>query len=81
MHIKILGKGCAKCLKLEEMTRATLAKLGRTAEVEHVTDLAAISAYPVMSTPALVVDEVVKAAGHLPRREELEAWLGAAEAR
>ena len=77
MDIKILGKGCAKCLKLEEMTKETLAKLGRTASVTHVSDVDAIMAYPVMSTPALVVDGEVKVQGHLPRREELEGWLRA----
>lgn len=75
MDIKILGKGCAKCLKLEAMTRETLATLGRTAEVEHVSDLDAILAFDVMSTPALVVDGVVKVQGHLPRRDDLESWL------
>jgi small redox-active disulfide protein 2 len=77
VDIRILGKGCAKCLKLEAMTRETLAALGKTAEVTHVTDLEAIATYPVMSTPALVVDGVVKVEGHLPRREELTAWLSA----
>lgn len=77
MDIKILGKGCAKCLKLEEMTKETLAKLGRTASVTHVSDVDAIMAYPVMSTPALVVDGEVKVQGHLPRREDLEGWLRA----
>lgn len=75
MEIKILGKGCAKCLKLEAMAKETLRKLGRTAEVTHVTDVEAIMQYPVMSTPALVVDGVVKVEGKLPRREDLEAWL------
>lgn len=78
MRIEILGKGCAKCLKLEEMTKQTLEKLGRSAEVEKVTDVARIATYPVLSTPALVVDGVVKVSGHLPRREDLEAWLAAA---
>lgn len=78
MRIEILGKGCAKCQKLEELTKLTLEKLGRTAEVEKVTDLERITAYSVLSTPALVVDGVVKVSGHLPRREELEAWLAAA---
>ncbi|MBL8920662.1 MAG: thioredoxin family protein [Myxococcaceae bacterium] len=75
MDIKILGKGCAKCLKLEEMTKQALAKLGRQADVTHVSDLDAITQYDVMSTPALVIDGVVKVQGHLPRREDLEAWL------
>jgi len=77
MDIKILGPGCPKCQKLEAMTRETLAALGRTAEVTHVTELDAMMQYPVMSTPALVVDGVVRVQGHLPRREDLEAWLRA----
>lgn len=77
MRIEILGKGCAKCQKLEAMTKETLSRLGRTAEVVHVTDVAALATYPVMSTPALVVDGVVRVEGHLPRREDLEAWLAA----
>lgn len=76
MDIKILGKGCAKCLKLEAMTKETLATLGRTADVTHVTDVGEIVKYAVMSTPALVVDGVVKVEGRLPRREDLLAWLG-----
>ncbi|MDP1830159.1 MAG: thioredoxin family protein [Archangium sp.] len=79
MDIKILGKGCAKCLKLEAMTRETLAALGRTADVTHVTDVAEIVSYSVMSTPALVIDGVVKVEGHMPRREELAAWLTPAQ--
>lgn len=77
MDIKILGKGCQKCQKLEQMTKETLASLGRTAEVDHVTDVAAIAEFAVMSTPALVVDGEVKVQGHLPRREDLKAWLSA----
>jgi small redox-active disulfide protein 2 len=77
MDIKILGKGCAKCMKLEAMTKETLAALGRTADIQHVTDVQEIVTYPVMSTPALVVDGVVKVEGHLPRREDLAAWLSA----
>jgi small redox-active disulfide protein 2 len=78
MLIKILGKGCAKCQKLEEMTRETLTQLGRTAEVQKVTDLEAIMKYPILSTPALVIDEQVKVSGHVPRRADLEAWIRAA---
>ncbi|MFZ5438894.1 MAG: thioredoxin family protein [Myxococcota bacterium] len=75
MDIRILGKGCAKCLKLEAMTRETLATLGRSDAVTHVTDVEEIATYPVMSTPALVIDGAVKVEGHLPRREDLERWL------
>ena len=32
-------------------------------------------AYPIMTTPALVVDEQVKCSGRIPSKDELRAWL------
>lgn len=77
MIIKILGSGCAKCNRLEQLTREAVAELGIEATFEHVRDMDAIMAYPVMTTPALVVDEDVKVAGRMPTREEIQAWLQA----
>lgn len=77
MIIKILGSGCAKCNRLEQLTLEAVAELGIEATFEHVRDMDAIMAYPVMTTPALVVDEDVKVAGRMPTREEIKAWLQA----
>ncbi|NJD24192.1 MAG: thioredoxin family protein [Betaproteobacteria bacterium] len=75
MRIKILGSGCAKCNRLEQLTREAVAELGIDAEFEHVRDMDAIMAYPVMTTPALVVDEEVKVYGRIPSKDELLGWL------
>ncbi len=75
MHVKILGSGCAKCNQLEQLARATVAELGLEARFEHVTEMEKIVGYGVMSTPALVVDEVVKVAGRIPGKDELIGWL------
>ena len=75
MLIKILGSGCAKCNRLEQLTREAVAELGLAAEFEHVRDMDQIMAYPVMTTPALVVDEQVKVSGRMPSKDELLAWL------
>lgn len=75
MIIKILGTGCARCNQLEKLARDAVAELGIEASFEHVRDMDAIMAYPVMTTPALVVDEEVKAAGRMPSRDEIRAWL------
>ena len=84
-----IGRACAEALTRggwsvaigyrtsEADAKETLASLGRTADVTHVTDVVAIAEYAVMSTPALVVDGEVKVQGHLPRREDLQAWLSA----
>ena len=78
MIVKILGSGCAKCHRLEQLTREVVTELGLTAEFDHVTEMNKIMAYPVMSTPALVINEQVKVAGRMPSKEEIAAWLKAA---
>ena len=77
MLIKILGSGCAKCNRLEQLTREAVAELGVEATFEHVKDMDKIMAYPIMTTPALVVDDVVKVSGRMPSRDELLGWLSA----
>lgn len=75
MLIKILGSGCAKCNRLEQLTREAVAELGLEASFEHVKAMDEIMAYPVMTTPALVIDEQVVVSGRLPSRDELLLWL------
>ncbi|MFZ2974137.1 MAG: thioredoxin family protein [Ferribacterium limneticum] len=77
MLIKILGSGCAKCNRLEQLTREAVAELGLEATFEHVKDMDKIMAYPIMTTPALVVDEAVKVSGRMPSKDELLGWLKA----
>lgn len=78
MQIKILGTGCAKCHRLEQLTREAASELGIQAEFDHVTEMDKIMAYPVMTTPALVIDEEVKVAGRMPSKEEIAGWLKSA---
>jgi small redox-active disulfide protein 2 len=75
MLIKILGSGCAKCNRLEQLTRDVVAELGVDATFEHVKELDKIMAYPIMTTPALVVDEKVLVSGRMPSKDELLGWL------
>jgi small redox-active disulfide protein 2 len=75
MLVKVLGPGCARCKRLEELTREAALEAGIPVEIEHVTDTARILDYPIVSTPGLVVEEEVKMSGRLPRREEIVAWL------
>ena len=75
MTIKVLGSGCANCQTLEKRTIQALDLLGLDAKVEKVTDYAAIAAYGVMSTPALVIDDQVVLAGRVPKVAELQMVL------
>ena len=75
MDIKILGSGCAKCQRLEQLTREVATELGVDAQFEHVRDIAKIMEYDVISTPALVVGGEVKVSGRMPSKEEIRHWL------
>ncbi|MDP2134081.1 MAG: thioredoxin family protein [Sulfuritalea sp.] len=75
MQIKILGTGCAKCQRLEQLTREVVAELGVDAQFDHVRDMKDIMAYPIMTTPALVIDEEVMVFGRMPSKDEIAGWL------
>ena len=75
MDIKILGTGCAKCKKLEEVTKAAADQLGIQYTIEKITDLEKIMAYSVMSTPSLVVNGIVKVSGRVPDKDEVQKLL------
>jgi thioredoxin 1 len=73
--LQILGTGCAKCTTLATNTEAAAKELGVAYELEKVTDLKQIMAFGVMTTPALVVDGVVKVAGKVPTPNEIKTLL------
>lgn len=76
MIIKILGPGCTNCVTLERVTRQAVADLGLDAQIEKVTDYAAIAGYGVMSTPGLVVDDTVLLSGRVPTAAKVRELLG-----
>ncbi len=75
MEIKILGTGCAKCDKLEEMVREAVGELGVDAEIIKITDLNEILEYDIMMTPGLVVNGEIIWSGRLPKMDEILSWL------
>ncbi len=77
MEIKILGGGCAKCARLEAITREVVNDLGIEAKFTKVKSMPEIMAYDITSTPALVVDEQVLCYGRIPDRVEIKTWLEA----
>jgi small redox-active disulfide protein 2 len=79
MEIKILGGGCPKCKRLEELAREAAGDLGIEATFTKVKEMDDIMAYDVMSTPALVIDEKVKSSGRMPRKEEIAEWIQGAQ--
>jgi small redox-active disulfide protein 2 len=74
--IQILGTGCAKCQKLAENAKQAAENLGLEYEMDKITDLNEIMSFGVMTTPGLVIDGKVVAAGKLPSPAEIEKLLG-----
>lgn len=79
MEVKILGTGCPKCERLMELVLEAADEAGIQICTTKVTDMQAIMAYPILSTPGLVIDEELKSSGRLPRKEEIVAWLREAQ--
>ena len=75
MIIKILGTGCAKCMQLEKVTKEAVKELGIDAKIEEVKDITKILAYPILTTPGLVIDEKVVCSGKIPSKDEVKKYI------
>lgn len=74
-QIKVLGMGCSKCAKTVESIERIAKELGVKVQLEKIEDPQQIIAYGVMSTPAVVLNDVLVHAGSIPHRDAIEQWL------
>ncbi len=75
MKITVYGPGCARCKETEKIVRAAVAEKNIAAEIEKVSDFAAMAKAGVLTTPAVAVNGVIKSAGRVPSAAEIETWL------
>ncbi|MGB7843760.1 MAG: thioredoxin family protein [Salinimicrobium sp.] len=73
--IKILGTGCPKCQSMTGIVKEVVSENNIDATIEKVEDIMDIMKFNVMTTPALVIDDVVALKGRIPSKEELLALL------
>ena len=73
--IKILGTGCPKCKQTEAIIKEVMTQEGIQGEVIKVEDIQQIMQYNILTTPAIVVDEVVKMKGKVPSPTEVLSFL------
>jgi small redox-active disulfide protein 2 len=71
----ILGTGCAACTKLAALVVRAADELEIEIDLEKTGDIERILVYDVASTPALVVDGVVRLAGRVPPIAELKQLM------
>lgn len=75
VDFKILGSGCAKCVKLAENTEAAAKELGLDYSVGKITDRNQIIDAGVLMTPALMIDGKIKSSGKVLTAEQIKALL------
>ncbi|MDA3861132.1 MAG: thioredoxin family protein [Melioribacteraceae bacterium] len=69
--IKILGTGCPNCIRTMKVVEDVVKENNIDATVEKVEDIMEIMKYNILSTPAVVVNEVVKLKGRVPTKTEV----------
>jgi glutaredoxin len=74
-EIKVLGSGCAKCIKTTEFIQSIATEYNIPVNVVKESNPEIIMNYGVMSTPAVVVDNILMHTGSIPDRKKVEDWL------
>ena len=76
MEIKVLGPGCTKCKSTYNVIEKVLKENHIDAKLTKVDDIMEKMNYNIMTTPAVVIDEVVKMKGQVPTENEVKKLLG-----
>lgn len=71
ISIKILGTGCPKCKSMESIVRDVVKENNIDATIEKVEDIMEIMTFNIMTTPALVIDDVITIKGRVPNKSEV----------
>ena len=73
--IKILGTGCPKCQSMTGVVKDVVSENDIDATIEKVEDIMEIMKFNIMSTPAVVIDDLIKIKGRVPSKDEVLALL------
>ncbi|MBK9318273.1 MAG: TM0996/MTH895 family glutaredoxin-like protein [Bacteroidetes bacterium] len=74
-QIKVLGPGCPKCKTTYNNVLEALKQSGIEALVTKVEDIEEMMKYNVLSTPVLMIDEVIKVKGRVADINEIKQLL------
>ena len=75
--IKILGTGCGKCQTTHTNVLEALKETGIEANVEKIEDIEEIMKYNVLTTPVVMINEVIKIKGRVADVNEIKQLLTA----
>lgn len=74
-QIKVLGPGCPKCKTTFHNVEEAVKQLGIEAELIKIEDIEEMMRYNVLTTPVLMIDDVIKIKGRIAQIEEIKELL------
>ena len=74
-NIKVLGPGCAKCKTTYNNVIEALKQTGIEAEVIKIEDIEEMKKYNILTTPVLIIDEIIKVKGRVADVNEIKQFL------
>ena len=74
-QIKVLGTGCQKCKITYNNVLEALKQLGMEANVTKIEDIEEMMKYNVLTTPVLMIDDVMKVKGRIAQIDEIKELL------
>jgi small redox-active disulfide protein 2 len=77
MDIKVLGPGCPKCKTTYNNVMEALKQTGKEADVTKIEDIEEMMKYNILTTPVLMVDDVIKVKGRIADIKEIKEFLNA----
>ncbi len=76
MEIKVLGPGCARCKTAYSVVEKVIRDNNVNASLTKIDDIMEMMRYNIMTTPAIVVDGIVRIKGKVPAEAEVKEVLG-----
>lgn len=76
MEIKVLGPCSSRCKTTYQVIEKVIKENNLDVKLTKVDDLMEMMKYNIMTTPAVVVDEVVKMKGQVPTESDVKKLLG-----
>lgn len=73
--IKVLGPGCTKCKTTFHNVEEAVKQLGIEADIIKIEDIEEMMKYNILTTPVLMIDDVVKIKGRIAQIDEIVAFL------
>ena len=73
--IKVLGSVCKSCQTLFSNLQDAVKNLDIKADTVHVTDMAQLAEYGIMTTPALVINDKVVSTGKVLKSGDIEKLI------